>query len=75
MRKSVPLLKFFIKLLRDGKFLLMIDCHIGVASLFARSDQLPYRAEVASAAAELDLGDGYPACTKNKREEEQFFVK
>ncbi|KAJ0173042.1 hypothetical protein K1T71_011218 [Dendrolimus kikuchii] len=61
MRKTIPLLKFFMKLLRNGKFLLMIDCHIGVASLSARPDHLPYRAEVASAAAELELGDGFPA--------------
>ncbi|OWR54990.1 uncharacterized protein LOC116777771 [Danaus plexippus] len=75
MRKAVPLLKFQMKLLRGGKFLLVMDCHVGGASLASRSDTPPYRLEIAAEAAALDLGDGYPACIKEKNKEEQFFVK
>ncbi|XP_064074381.1 uncharacterized protein LOC113395480 [Vanessa tameamea] len=75
LRKAVPLLKFQMKLLREGKFLLLMDCHVGGASLSAWSDHPPYRSEIAAEAATLNIGDGYPACTKEKNKEEQFFVK
>ncbi|CAH2093826.1 unnamed protein product [Euphydryas editha] len=75
LRKAVPLLKFQMKLLREGKFLLVMDCHLGGASLAARSDHPPFRSEIAAEVATLDIGDGYPACTKEMNKEEQFFVK
>ncbi|CAH0713795.1 unnamed protein product, partial [Brenthis ino] len=75
LRKGVPLLKFQMKLLRQGKFLLVMDCHVGGASLAARPDHPPYRSEIAAEAALLDIGDGHPACTVEKNKGEQFFLK
>ncbi|KAG6446872.1 uncharacterized protein LOC115441370 [Manduca sexta] len=74
-RKAVPLLKFRMKLLRAGQFLLMMDCHMGVASLSARADQMPYRSEIERTAAELHLGDGFPACLNDTNKDEKFFVQ
>ncbi|XP_072934792.1 uncharacterized protein [Epargyreus clarus] len=75
MRNGVPLLMFQLKLVRHGKYLVMMDCHVGVISLSARSNHTPYRSEIAAAVTELDMGDGFPACTQEKNKEEQFFVK
>ncbi|XP_059052921.1 uncharacterized protein LOC131847370 [Achroia grisella] len=75
MKNGVPLLKFFIKLVKEGKFLVMMDCHMGVGSISARTDNPPYRSEILSAAAEMDLGDGYPACSRDKNNDEQVLVK
>lgn len=63
-----------MKMIRAGKFLIMMDCHMGVASLSARADQPPYRSEIETAAAELVLGDGFPACIKDKNKDEQILM-
>ena len=75
MRKGVPLLRFQMKLLKEGKYLLVMDCHVGGASLASRTDHPVYRSEIAAEAAYLDIGDGHPACTVEKNKGEQFFVK
>ncbi|XP_031764562.2 uncharacterized protein LOC113516549 [Galleria mellonella] len=75
MKSSVSLLKFYMKLLNEGKFLVMIDCHMGVGSISARADRPPYRSEILAAAAQLNIGDGYPACTGDKNDDEQFLIK
>ncbi|CAG4932680.1 unnamed protein product [Colias eurytheme] len=72
IRQAVPLLKFHLKLLRGGKFLLLMDCHVGGASLAARPDTAPYRSEIAATVAGLDIGDGFPACTDEKNNDEQI---
>ncbi|XP_061722424.1 uncharacterized protein LOC133528932 [Cydia pomonella] len=65
---SVPLLKFQLKLIRDGKFLIMMDCHIGAVSLSARySGTPPTEEELAEAVAEAGLGEGFSACMKGKK--------
>ncbi|XP_063833170.1 uncharacterized protein LOC135082309 [Ostrinia nubilalis] len=74
-RSAVPLLKFQLKLVRNGKFLIMMDCQMGVSSLSARSDHPPYRSEILAATAHLDLGDGFPSCVSDKNKDERFLVK
>ncbi|VVC93065.1 unnamed protein product [Leptidea sinapis] len=74
VKDPVPLLKFQLKLLQQGKFLLMVDCHIGGASLAARFDTIPYRSEIQATVATLGLGDGFPACVKDKNKGEEFFL-
>ncbi|XP_023951223.2 uncharacterized protein LOC112055378 [Bicyclus anynana] len=73
MRKGVPLLKFQMKLIRNGKYLLMMDCHVGASTLSARVGR-SYRTEIAAEAAALNLGDGHPACVNEKKDDEQFFL-
>ncbi|CAK1590378.1 unnamed protein product [Parnassius mnemosyne] len=64
LRKSMTLLKFQMKLIR-GKYLLVIDCITGAITLSARQrDVATSRSDIATAAADLELGKGYPACTK-----------
>lgn len=63
-----------MKLIRSGKYLLVMDCHVGGASLAARRDDHSYRVEIASEAEQLALGDGYPACTDDKNNNEQFYL-
>lgn len=75
VRKSVPLLMFQMKLLREGKFLFMMDCQVGGASLAARSKPTPYRMEIAAEAATLNLADGFPACIQERNRDEHFGVK
>ncbi|XP_045771128.1 uncharacterized protein LOC123871387 [Maniola jurtina] len=74
MRKGVPLLKIQMKLVRGGKYLLFMDCHMGAASLAARPGHEIYRTEIAAEAKALDLGAGYPACINEKNNDEQFFL-
>ncbi|KAL0867687.1 hypothetical protein ABMA27_008424 [Loxostege sticticalis] len=74
-RSAVPLLKFQLKLVREGKFLIMMDCQVGVSSLSARADYPPFRSEILAATAHLDLGDGFPACVGDRNTQEQFAVK
>ncbi|KAL4711809.1 hypothetical protein ACJJTC_005978 [Scirpophaga incertulas] len=72
---SVPLLKFQLKLLRESRFLIKMDCHIGVVLLAARPDRPPYHAELLSTVAILGLGDGYPACVGEKNSDEHMLLK
>lgn len=72
-RKGVPILKFYLKLLHNNDYLLMADCNIGVISLSAR-EKPPHRAEVASVAGYLPLGEGDPACVIDKKQDEQMFI-
>ncbi|KAJ2942857.1 hypothetical protein O0L34_g15047 [Tuta absoluta] len=60
----VPLLRFQLKLFRRGKFLVFVDCMVGIASVLARFDQPPYRMDIDSVALEMapHLGDGNHAC-------------
>jgi hypothetical protein len=71
-KQAVPLLKFQMKLLQQGRFLLIMDCHIGVTSLYARPDRPPYLSEMMAATAGLNLGDGFPACISDKNPDERF---
>ncbi|KAL4711862.1 hypothetical protein ACJJTC_006031 [Scirpophaga incertulas] len=71
---SVPLLKFQLKLLRESRFLIMMDCRIGVVSLLARPDRPPSDAELLSTVAVLGLGYGYPVCT-GKKNDTQMLLK
>ncbi|RVE50277.1 hypothetical protein evm_005112 [Chilo suppressalis] len=75
MKQSVPLMKFQLKLVREGKYLVMMDCHIGVSTLSARSSEPIYRSEVLATVAPLQLGDGFPACTEEKNKNEMFLTK
>ncbi|CAK1541592.1 unnamed protein product [Leptosia nina] len=74
-RKSISLMKFTLKFLQDGQFLLFVDCQGGVGSLSARPDRTPYRSEIETAVAGLKIGDGFPACTKERNGDEQFLAK
>ncbi|KAF9805765.1 hypothetical protein SFRURICE_009397, partial [Spodoptera frugiperda] len=69
-RSAVPLLKFHMKLLHAGKYLLMADCQIGVITLSARTRAMPYRAEIGGVAKNLSLGDGYQACISDRNKDE-----
>lgn len=69
-RQAVPLLHFFIQLVNDGQFLVLVDCQVGVGTLSAVSDVVPYRADVGQAAAKLDLGEGHMVCTGAKKDGE-----
>ncbi|XP_041972291.1 uncharacterized protein LOC121728220 [Aricia agestis] len=71
LSKRVQLLKIFIKLVANGKYLLVMDCVMRGASLSAHAQ--PYRAEVATHAAALQVeGPGYPACTREKHKNEMI---
>ncbi|XP_039751966.1 uncharacterized protein LOC120627908 [Pararge aegeria] len=72
MRKGVRLMKFQMKLVRDCKYLLVMDCHVGGASLAARPGHHSYRTEIAAEAEILNLGNGYPACVNEKNDDEHF---
>ncbi|XP_047033030.1 uncharacterized protein LOC124639635 [Helicoverpa zea] len=74
-RSAVPLLKFHMKLLFGGKYLLMTDCQIGVTTMSARTKETPYRAEIGGVAANLNFGDGYPACMADLNKGEQIGTK
>lgn len=69
-RSAVPLLKFHMKLLHAGKYLLMADCQIGVITLSARTRAMPYRAEIGGVAKNLSLGEGYQACISDRNKDE-----
>ncbi|XP_047511693.1 uncharacterized protein LOC125054063 [Pieris napi] len=70
-RKGVSLIKFQFKLLNEGKYLLIVDCNQGVASLGTRSQEPANKSEIEGLVAGLNLGDGFPVCAKesNKNEE------
>ena len=70
----MPLLKFRLKLIREGKYLIMMDCHLGGITLLAQVDQPLYRSEIDAATGNLDFGEGFPACTKDKNKDEQFYI-
>ncbi|CAH4027760.1 unnamed protein product [Pieris brassicae] len=74
IRKGVTLIKFQFKLLNEGKYLLIVDCNQGIASLGARSSNPPNRSEIEALVAGLDLGDGFPVCTKESNKNEEFTV-
>ncbi|XP_053617571.1 uncharacterized protein LOC128679394 [Plodia interpunctella] len=68
-RHSVPLLTFYLTLVDKGRFLIMIDCRIGVGSLSERSKSFESsKKDVMALVAELDLGTGHPACTEQEKE-------
>ncbi|KAH9644231.1 hypothetical protein HF086_006555 [Spodoptera exigua] len=70
-RNAVPLLKFHLKLLHGGKYLLMTDCQIGVTSMSARTRAMPYRAEIGGVVSNLNFGEGYHACLSDRNKDEQ----
>nr|XP_013189555.1 unnamed protein product [Amyelois transitella] len=67
-RHSVPLLTFYLTLMERGKFLVMIDCKIGVGSLSVRRSSGPSKEEIYTVITKLELGEGSPACTGLKKE-------
>ncbi|CAD0204442.1 unnamed protein product [Chrysodeixis includens] len=69
-RKAVPLLKFHMKLLHEGRYLLMSDCQIGVTTLSARTEPTPYRADISGIVSYLNFGDGFHACTSDRNRNE-----
>ncbi|KAJ2942856.1 hypothetical protein O0L34_g15046 [Tuta absoluta] len=64
MRHAVPLMKFQMKLTRDGKYLILMDCMVGLTSMAARAKPPLNRTEITAVAESLGsaLGDGYHAC-------------
>ncbi|XP_026740630.1 uncharacterized protein LOC113503037 [Trichoplusia ni] len=69
-KKSVPLLKFHMKLIHEGRFLLMSDCQIGVTTLSARTHPMPYRADIGGVVSYLNFGDGFHACVNDRNKNE-----
>ncbi|KAI5635496.1 hypothetical protein NE865_11765 [Phthorimaea operculella] len=64
MRHAVPLMKFQMKLTRDGKYLIFMDCMVGLTALAARVKPALNRTEISAVVETLgdSLGDGYHAC-------------
>ncbi|KAJ8712998.1 hypothetical protein PYW08_008302 [Mythimna loreyi] len=70
-KMTVPLLRFHLKLLYAGKYLLMADCQLGVTTLSARRRAVSTRTEIGGIANSLNFGPGHFACqfdlNKNER--------
>ncbi|KPJ16600.1 hypothetical protein RR48_02789 [Papilio machaon] len=75
LRKSVSLIKFHMKLVESGRYLVVMDCQLGVASLSARSNVPVTLADIITVAMELNLGEGHPACTVARDNEDPFIMK
>ncbi|XP_068623856.1 uncharacterized protein [Battus philenor] len=76
LRKAVPLIKFNMKLVANGRFLVVMDCQTGVITLSSRSRNVsPSRSDIASTVAELGFGEGHPACTVDKNGDDHFLNK
>ncbi|XP_075984213.1 uncharacterized protein LOC142981933 [Anticarsia gemmatalis] len=82
-KNSVPLFKIYMKLLRDGRYLVLADCNIGV-SMLSLPDDKPYHdsREIVQVATSLGLGDGNLICADGlepteppAREEKEVEVK
>lgn len=68
-RRAVPLLKFYLKLVNKGRYLVMMDCQIGVISLSTRLDDEPTQEQIATVVSKLGLGPGHFACLSVKDNE------
>ncbi|XP_014356290.2 uncharacterized protein LOC106709105 [Papilio machaon] len=75
LRKSVSLIKFHMKLVESGRYLVVMDCQLGVASLSARSNVPVTLSDIITVAMELNLGEGHPACTVARDNEDPFIMK
>ncbi|KPJ20632.1 PREDICTED: uncharacterized protein LOC106117737 [Papilio xuthus] len=75
LRKSVSLIKFHMKLVESGRYLVVMDCQLGVASLSARSNAAVTLADVIAVAMETNLGEGHAACTVARDNEDPFIIK
>ncbi|XP_049879672.1 uncharacterized protein LOC126376389 [Pectinophora gossypiella] len=67
IKNSVPLLKFQMKLIENGRFLVTQDCQVGIGELSVRLEDEPTRAEILSVAKSLGhiFGDGSEACVQD----------
>ncbi|CAH2052037.1 unnamed protein product, partial [Iphiclides podalirius] len=75
--KMVFLTKFHMKLIRNGKYLVMMDCKMGAATLSSRVRKSPpSMVDLASLSVELRLGEGHHACMTEmaKNDNDRFFA-